>query len=294
MTADETALLAAVAADPGNDLPRLVYADWLDDHGQPVRAEFVRLQCRIAAAEGLPQWQRERNVHLWMRHQQLLDDHRAELVGDLPDLPADQVNVVWERGFLAEVTLTADEFLAVADRLAVRVPLPRVVVTRAAGRLDDFLPSPHLGCVTELRLDDPRMDQADERPLPDRSGAVTAAAARLTRLDTLDLSRCLLNAVEAEEVFRPPAFPALRRLDLRHNWLTDAGVIALLNLGLPQRLVRLGLDANHLTDQAAFELADRLARVTTFRTLDVRHMPGITAAGQNALLRAFGSRCNLF
>ena len=38
-------LLAAVCAAPWDDLPRLAVADWLDDHGDPARAEFIRLQC---------------------------------------------------------------------------------------------------------------------------------------------------------------------------------------------------------------------------------------------------------
>ena len=45
-TAD--ALLAAVRADPDADLPRLVYADHLDDTGDVDRAEFIRVQCELA------------------------------------------------------------------------------------------------------------------------------------------------------------------------------------------------------------------------------------------------------
>jgi uncharacterized protein (TIGR02996 family) len=45
------ALLRAVAASPADDVPRLVAADWLDDHGQPDRAEFVRAQVELAALE---------------------------------------------------------------------------------------------------------------------------------------------------------------------------------------------------------------------------------------------------
>jgi uncharacterized protein (TIGR02996 family) len=48
---DDAALLAAVAAAPDDDLPRLVYADWLDENGQPERAEFVRAQVRLAATD---------------------------------------------------------------------------------------------------------------------------------------------------------------------------------------------------------------------------------------------------
>lgn len=39
---DEAALLAAIAAAPGDETAVLVYADWLDDHDQPDRAAWVR------------------------------------------------------------------------------------------------------------------------------------------------------------------------------------------------------------------------------------------------------------
>ncbi len=41
------ALEAAVIADTENDLPRLVYADWLDEHGDPARAAFIRVQIAL-------------------------------------------------------------------------------------------------------------------------------------------------------------------------------------------------------------------------------------------------------
>ena len=40
---ERAALAAAVAASPDDDLPKLVLADWLDENGDPARAEFVRL-----------------------------------------------------------------------------------------------------------------------------------------------------------------------------------------------------------------------------------------------------------
>src|SRR3954463_15201453 len=49
MTSEE-AFVQAILADPEDDTPRLVFADWLDEHGQHARAEFIRLQCRLAAA----------------------------------------------------------------------------------------------------------------------------------------------------------------------------------------------------------------------------------------------------
>ncbi len=40
--------LSAICADPADDTPRLVLADWLDDNGEAERAEFIRLQCELA------------------------------------------------------------------------------------------------------------------------------------------------------------------------------------------------------------------------------------------------------
>jgi uncharacterized protein (TIGR02996 family) len=45
---DADALLAAIRAAPDDDAPRLIYADWLEEHGQPERAEFIRLQVLLA------------------------------------------------------------------------------------------------------------------------------------------------------------------------------------------------------------------------------------------------------
>src|SRR5947209_836949 len=55
---EDAALLAAIAAHPDEDTPRLAYADWLDEHrpdavpspadGPSARAEYVRAQCRLA------------------------------------------------------------------------------------------------------------------------------------------------------------------------------------------------------------------------------------------------------
>lgn len=48
-----TALRTAVCREPKEDTVRLAYADWLDENGDPERAEFVRLQ---VALYGRPYW----------------------------------------------------------------------------------------------------------------------------------------------------------------------------------------------------------------------------------------------
>src|SRR4029079_18415576 len=44
---DEDALLRAIDAEPHDDLPRLAYADWLEENGQAEGAGFIRVQCRL-------------------------------------------------------------------------------------------------------------------------------------------------------------------------------------------------------------------------------------------------------
>ena len=44
---DEAAFLKAIQDNPKDDTVRLVYADWLDEHGDP-RAEFIRLRQELA------------------------------------------------------------------------------------------------------------------------------------------------------------------------------------------------------------------------------------------------------
>jgi uncharacterized protein (TIGR02996 family) len=47
---EREALVAAIAADPKDDTPRLIFADWFQENGEDDRAEFIRLQCDLSHA----------------------------------------------------------------------------------------------------------------------------------------------------------------------------------------------------------------------------------------------------
>jgi uncharacterized protein (TIGR02996 family) len=47
---EEAAFLAAIRARPGDETLRLVYADWLDEHGRP-ESSFLRLDCQLSALD---------------------------------------------------------------------------------------------------------------------------------------------------------------------------------------------------------------------------------------------------
>src|SRR4051812_9631121 len=69
---NEANFLRSIVERFDDDTPRLVYADWLEKHGEPKRAEFIRVQCELAQlGKDDP-----RRAPLHERQARLLADHR--------------------------------------------------------------------------------------------------------------------------------------------------------------------------------------------------------------------------
>ncbi len=79
------ALLAACRARPADDLPRLVLADWLDENGDPDRAEFVRVQVELSH----PTADARRTAELRARQTDLLKSHFRMWLGSLTGMLLD-------------------------------------------------------------------------------------------------------------------------------------------------------------------------------------------------------------
>ena len=111
---EREAFLQAVCDHPDDDTPRLVYADWLEEHGQPERAELVRVQVAIERdGPGAPLLARERD---------LLARRAAEWLGPLAD-----VGLRFDRGMAAACWTTLPQFEAGTARLAEAGDPPWVV-----------------------------------------------------------------------------------------------------------------------------------------------------------------------
>ncbi|MGL6097407.1 MAG: TIGR02996 domain-containing protein [Fimbriiglobus sp.] len=289
MSPDELALLRAVDAAPANDLPRLVYADWLDEHGHAARAEFIRLQCEIAK---LSNAEAHRNVRLFVRHQELLDEHLPELLDAAADVPVAS-RPEFDRGFVNSLTVTAEGFAMHAQRISSLIPLPQVRITAIAPPFGSFITAsePYLSCVTAMELAPSRSIRAGG--WPDFVASSLRRASAWDRLEVLEAEECHMGDEGATHLLREGNYPRLTHVDLSGNDLTDAGVIDLLNSGLPQRLERLVLGWNPLTDQSAFELADRLGRNSRLKYLNLR-LTNITRFGQDAILTRFPGKVDLF
>jgi uncharacterized protein (TIGR02996 family) len=78
--------LRAILEDPSNDAPRLIYADWLDEQGDPVaaaQAEFLRLTVQAAQSPGRKREKKARQQRLQQLAAELDTDWLA-VVSRLP------------------------------------------------------------------------------------------------------------------------------------------------------------------------------------------------------------------
>lgn len=103
---EEQALLRAIIADRDDDTVRLAYADWLDEHDQPERAAFIRVQielARVALSEPRgPLEERERELFDALRWARL----RHECPPEINRFAAGS-HFDYHRGFLARIELDA-------------------------------------------------------------------------------------------------------------------------------------------------------------------------------------------
>ena len=98
---EREALLRAVCENPDDDTPRLVFADWLDEHDEPERAEFIRLQ--IAAA--LHPVGSSARLHKEHRPIAMLRTHEAEWRQELATSTGYRWGEGFVRGFVPSLTV---------------------------------------------------------------------------------------------------------------------------------------------------------------------------------------------
>jgi uncharacterized protein (TIGR02996 family) len=289
-------LYRAVLDSPEDDAPRLIYADWLDEHGRPERAEFIRLQCamdRLPAGTG--RWK-----PLFDKAQRLEREWRAVWTG-----PAQRhvLGAELRRGFVDEVRLTIDQFTVAAEELVRLEPVrvwqfsavalfasqptftrlaadPGLAAVRAVNT-GKFLPDELVrGLATSRYLSNLRtLIVPNRHPTPDAIGALFA---RATRLDDLELTDGHISAVR--DLWKRGAQVRLRKLALVRSHVTDGSVYQIAAAAALARLESLRLDGNDVSDRAAAALAET-DHLTGLRELSLAGNP-IGDAGAAALARS--------
>src|SRR4051812_40622638 len=135
---ERDALFAAVIAEPRDDAPRLVLADWLEEHGEGDRARFIRLQYEI---EQLPPVGAKASKAK-KEEEALLAKHEKDWAGEIAGL-VDHYR--FRRGFVDWVRVTAAQFLDHGGRLFDLAPIRTVRFEQIGPRMPELVAAPHFG-----------------------------------------------------------------------------------------------------------------------------------------------------
>jgi uncharacterized protein (TIGR02996 family) len=148
---EQIALIRTIAANPEDDTPRLIYADWLDESGSELnreRAEFIRLHVHMAT---LPLDSEER--------QQIRSQSLPEMLPliqawwkELPVIP----NLTWgwfERGFVEHVIGFFRTLREHHETIFDTAPVVSVNLTYfAQAEFEEMIESPWMERITRLEF----------------------------------------------------------------------------------------------------------------------------------------------
>jgi uncharacterized protein (TIGR02996 family) len=233
----EDAFLQTILENPDDDTPRLVFADWLEEQGNP-RGTFIRLQCQRAMMTQYDAGWKE-----------TLAQEAALLRQFEPDWSKPVLRLVdevhYRRGFIEHVRVSATKLLNNAARLFRVAPICSIRMSRV-DRLPEVAAAPWLARVRELDLSHNslgsrslqallesehcrslRLLRLDHCGLAMSSVRVVAGSASLQGLQSLSVSSNGLGVEGVGTLASSPNLSGLRELDLHDNHLLAAGGVAL-------------------------------------------------------------------
>jgi uncharacterized protein (TIGR02996 family) len=278
--ANSASFLRAILANPADDARRLVFADWLEEHDDHDRAEFIRVQCRLAGGDAEP----VELPQLRERERQLLVANELRWTAPLHGLVR---RARFVRGFPERITLTAEAFVTHGEALFDLAPVSHVIITEVGDHLPRLADVPQLGQVRTLEfrtlagqdvgtlVRSPHLGQLTALILryggvDDAAAAVLADTPTLTRLTVLDLYGCSLGPAGIGAIASSPRLKGLTDLVLG-DW-QDIGYAGAEALDGPHvqlsGLTRLHLSFADIGDAGAEALAAAPA-LAGLRTLDL-------------------------
>jgi len=123
---EERQLRQVIAQAPDDDLPRLILADWLEEQGRSVEAEFIRVQLVSARLELLSRAEQQRHVAIYRRQDELLQQQQQSLLWHVPEPLRQGGSFDFHRGLLCAITAPMRLLLPYAAELQQLLPLPQI------------------------------------------------------------------------------------------------------------------------------------------------------------------------
>ncbi|MCA9062363.1 MAG: TIGR02996 domain-containing protein [Planctomycetaceae bacterium] len=264
----EGEFLTEILHSPGDLAPRLVFADWLEEQGDP-RGEFIRIQCELSE----PSDDLSRRDELDHRQEQLRRQFEHEWTRDVRGL----VNGwTFHCGFVESVEATADQLMKHGDRLRQLTPIRYLTIQSAASTTRRIMELQLIQQLEILRIERSRLSVRDVDAIRIRG---------LPQAHTLALSQCDLT----DDTFAPLLelhAPKLHDLDVSINQLRNRTAIDLVKSPLSQQLRSVNLFANQIRQKGAMALAEE-GSLPRLQYLEIRGN-SIGRSGAHALLKRFG------
>lgn len=239
---EHVAFVAAIQAEPDDDVPRLIYADWLDEQGDP-RGPFVRAQVALAR---LPADDPQRTE--WAElEKELLAEHESEWSSELNE---EMFGWCFHRGFV-EVKLDLARFLDYENKWLDR-PIVAGVHLYAPKLMD--LDRLAVLCQSPQSMRVRSLDLGFEW-IRDAGAQLIAEGSYFQHLAGLELTTNGIGDAGVKALAESNRLPALRYLGLANNLVTDVGAQSLARSSHRSELRRLDLSRNEISDSVELTFA---------------------------------------
>lgn len=286
---DEAGLWQAIVDDPDDDLPRQIYADWLDEEGQTARAELMRGQLGLvptvsSSGDGytshIDQWLGPLKEYIERRYFErgllrVIVSMRTFLSKTFQEnaagwFRAARVNALEIQGNTSNwAKVTGSPVMAAVHELRLSGgEMGRNALPALAG-------SPHLTGLHTLHLSNAWMGARNFQPIIEKGNLprlrrlyMHRCSVRLemlhalvrwnqaSRFTSLTLPDNWISAAEASVLFTSPTMSGLRHLDLRQNSIGNEGVRALVDSPHLTHLRSLSLYRCNVGPEGALALAE--------------------------------------
>jgi uncharacterized protein (TIGR02996 family) len=299
---EEGAFFQSILDNADDDIPRLIYADWLDERGDP-RGEFIRIQCELAKMPAND----PRRPGLQAREEGL----RTRFTQGA--LEGAHISLSFSRGLLETVYLGGDPDVRVFVERAPVIyrlgPVRRLHVigpTLDVATVEALVKLPYLCYLSELCI--PGLAMSGHTGIDVAGVQALAASPHLTQLTSLDLHASMgITASALQSLLDSPSLKRLTKINLSADWVPDeiygyaapntypavdpSAVQALAASPNATRLTALNLSGNSLDEVAGQSLVDS-PFLTGLAELHLENC-GLSPHVREALRARFGDRVRL-
>jgi len=249
--------LEAIAADDGDVVPFLIYADWLEEQGD-AKAEFIRLQCQEQEMEADDDGYEE----LTDRIHEILVEHHDEWTGGIHHILD---RFTFQNGLLDYAELDAKAFVQHAEKLFHKGLFRNATLKNSASVINELADCPWLHRLQGLCLDENQLDNNDISRL--------FSSKRLSNLRRLSLTGNNITCEGVHEISLA-RLPKLQFLDLSGNRIRNGGVKSLAQSKNTPELEVLWLHENEIR-QTGIESLSRSANFPRLREVNLKRNPFI-------------------